>query len=83
MLYGLAQELRDQVEKGVSLSLMKGKVMASLFFEPSTRTSTSFETAMLRLGGNVVKVDHLNSSMAKGETLEDMGNHFSHLIYNC
>lgn len=54
-------------------SPMKGKVMASLFYEPSTRTRFSFETAMKRLGGEVVSTENARefSSAAKGETLED------------
>ncbi|MCW4050051.1 MAG: aspartate carbamoyltransferase [Candidatus Bathyarchaeota archaeon] len=52
--------------------LCKSKVLASMFFEPSTRTRLSFETAMFRLGGNVTTVaDPKTSSAAKGETLED------------
>lgn len=47
-------------------------ILASLFFEPSTRTRLSFETAMLRLGGQVLKVPDLdNLSLSKGESLED------------
>jgi aspartate carbamoyltransferase catalytic subunit len=50
-----------------------GKVMATLFYEPSTRTRFSFESAMLRLGGGVIATEHAGvfSSAAKGETLED------------
>ncbi len=52
---------------------LKGKIMASLFYEPSTRTRFSFESAMLRLGGNVITTENAKefSSAAKGETLED------------
>lgn len=54
---------------------MEGKVMASLFYEPSTRTRLSFETAMLRLGGSVITVaesaTNKISSTAKGETMHD------------
>jgi aspartate carbamoyltransferase len=51
---------------------MAGQVLATLFFEPSTRTRLSFETAMLRLGGQVVTVaDPKTSSAAKGESLSD------------
>jgi aspartate carbamoyltransferase catalytic subunit len=55
-----------------SLSLLQGKIMAALFFEPSTRTRLSFETAMLRLGGGVITVASVeSSSVAKGETVVD------------
>ena len=52
---------------------MRGKIMASLFYEPSTRTRFSFESAMIRLGGNVITTENAKefSSAAKGETLED------------
>ena len=54
---------------------MSGKVLATLFYEPSTRTRLSFETAMMRLGGQVVSVAEAktSSSAAKGETLFDTG----------
>ena len=54
------------------LSQCSGKVLANLFYEPSTRTSSSFHTAMMRLGGSVLSLtDVSNSSVAKGETLSD------------
>ena len=50
----------------------KGKKLATLFFEPSTRTRLSFESAMLRLGGQVLGfADASNSSAAKGESVAD------------
>ena len=50
----------------------KGKILATLFFEPSTRTRLSFESAMLGLGGNVIGFsDAMNSSASKGETVSD------------
>jgi len=50
----------------------KNKILASLFYEPSTRTSFSFQSAMLRLGGNVIGFsDSSSSSVAKGESLKD------------
>ena len=50
----------------------EGKVMATLFYEPSTRTQMSFQTAMLRLGGRIIGFDNpANSSVAKGETIKD------------
>lgn len=62
----------DALEKKKDAS-MKGKIMASLFYEPSTRTRFSFESAMLRLGGNVITTENAKefSSVSKGETLED------------
>src|SRR5947199_8627262 len=52
---------------------LAGKVLAGLFYEPSTRTRLSFEAAMLRLGGTTMGTDNARefSSAAKGETLED------------
>jgi aspartate carbamoyltransferase catalytic subunit len=50
------------------------KILASLFFEPSTRTRFSFESAIIKLGGNYINLEQANtSSIAKGESLEDMG----------
>jgi aspartate carbamoyltransferase catalytic subunit len=56
-----------------SSSLLAGRVMATLFYEPSTRTRLSFEAAMARLGGSVLSTESAGeySSAAKGETLED------------
>ena len=55
-----------------ALDLAKGKILATLFFEPSTRTRLSFESAMLRLGGSVLSVAEPGStSSVKGETLSD------------
>src|SRR6185295_4859849 len=52
---------------------LKGKILAALFYEPSTRTRLSFESAMMRLGGNVLSMENASetSSATKGETLED------------
>lgn len=52
---------------------LEGKILASLFYEPSTRTRLSFESAMIRLGGNVLTTENASefSSAIKGETLED------------
>jgi aspartate carbamoyltransferase catalytic subunit len=52
---------------------LSGRIMATLFYEPSTRTRLSFEAAMLRLGGGVIGTESAGhfSSVAKGETLED------------
>lgn len=60
--------------------LLGGKIMASLFYEPSTRTRLSFESAMYRLGGEVISTENAGefSSAAKGETLEDTIRTVSH-----
>lgn len=68
----LADDFRSQIKNKPAVDLMKGYVLATLFFEPSTRTRLSFETAMHRLGGNVIGFSSAEStSTAKGETLAD------------
>ena len=65
-------ELAGDFEKNPNQDLLKGKVVASLFFEPSTRTRLSFETAISRLGGKIIGfTDSSSSSVKKGETLHD------------
>jgi aspartate carbamoyltransferase len=73
-LFKEALNMEKIVKKGQS-DILKGKVMATLFFEPSTRTRFSFETAMLRLGGRVISNADMvsTSSFTKFETLEDTG----------
>ncbi len=69
-LFGLAEKIQQHPEK--YLDVCKGNLLASLFYEPSTRTRFSFEAAMLRLGGEVIGFDDPNgSSVAKGESLGD------------
>ncbi len=69
-IFKSAQNAKDKKIKGEPL---KGKIMATLFYEPSTRTRLSFESAMIRLGGQVIGTENAAefSSAAKGETLED------------
>ena len=65
-------ELASLFEKHPNRELLKGKIVATLFYEPSTRTRLSFETAANRLGGKVIGFsDAKASSVAKGETLKD------------
>jgi aspartate carbamoyltransferase catalytic subunit len=64
--------LTEEFEKQPTQKLLEGKVIATLFFEPSTRTRLSFESAISRLGGKIVGFsDASNSSVSKGETLND------------
>lgn len=69
-LYARTAKIMDNPEEYMDAN--KGKIQASLFFEPSTRTNFSFQTAMLRLGGQVFGfADPKSSSAAKGESLKD------------
>lgn len=70
-LFDIAHEMRLQVERNGVIDLLKGRILCSVFYEPSTRTSSSFETAMKRLGGEVVSITADQSSVMKGESLAD------------
>uniref|UniRef100_A0A673C992 Multifunctional protein CAD n=1 Tax=Sphaeramia orbicularis TaxID=375764 RepID=A0A673C992_9TELE len=70
-LFNVAHTLRLMVQKERSLDILKGRVMASMFYEVSTRTSSSFAAAMQRLGGSVVHFSESTSSTQKGESLAD------------
>jgi aspartate carbamoyltransferase catalytic subunit len=70
-LFSLADEMSGTMKE--QFGLCHGKIMASLFFEPSTRTRLSFETAMHRLGGSVITAADVGAtSLAKGESIADM-----------
>ncbi len=66
-----AERLLPVAKGDVHLPLLEGKVLANMFFENSTRTRMSFESAMKRLGGSVLNFSSAGSSVAKGETLYD------------
>jgi len=71
-IFGVAHEMRNMVERIGTFDLLKGKILANLFYEPSTRTSSSFMAAMQRLGGAVIPISEVRySSVAKGESLPD------------
>lgn len=70
-LLDIAQRLLPVAKGDVYAPLLQGKVLGNLFFENSTRTRMSFETAMKRLGGEVLNLSSIGSSVAKGETLYD------------
>ena len=66
-----AAQMEKYLEAG-GTDMAKGKILATLFYEPSTRTRLSFETAMNRLGGSVISTSDVTfSSVTKGETIED------------
>lgn len=70
-VFDLADEMAGSMPE--QSGVCQGKIMASLFFEPSTRTRLSFEAAMHRLGGRVITaVDIGSTSLAKGESIADM-----------
>jgi aspartate carbamoyltransferase catalytic subunit len=71
-IFALADGFADQVERGDPITTAAGLIMATLFYEPSTRTRLSFESSMHRLGGAVISsADMQASSAAKGESLAD------------
>jgi carbamoyl-phosphate synthase/aspartate carbamoyltransferase/dihydroorotase/carbamoyl-phosphate synthase/aspartate carbamoyltransferase len=72
-IFGRAEEMRAMVDRVHGVDLLKGHVLACLFYEPSTRTSASFIAAMERLGGSVIPITQgvQFSSVSKGETLAD------------
>ncbi|MBT3322515.1 MAG: aspartate carbamoyltransferase [Anaerolineae bacterium] len=71
-IFGVAHEMRGMVERVGTFDLLKGKILANLFYEPSTRTASSFMAAMQRLGGSVIPINEVKySSVSKGESLAD------------
>ncbi|GAB2232509.1 hypothetical protein Droror1_Dr00011546 [Drosera rotundifolia] len=72
-IFDVAREMEKIEKNSPGSQILKGYLMATLFYEPSTRTRLSFESAMKRLGGEVLTTENARefSSAAKGETLED------------
>lgn len=75
----LATQLKPLLESHLMLDLLSNRLLCTAFFEPSTRTRLSFETAMNRLGGRVISVEQgmVTTSSTKGESLADMGRVFA------
>lgn len=72
ILFAEADRLRAEVAQGKAITEQAGKIMANLFYEPSTRTSSSFAAAIQRLGGGFIPINDVKySSVAKGESLAD------------
>src|SRR5512133_313142 len=71
-IFGVAHEMQEMVRRVGTFDMLKGKILANLFYEPSTRTSSSFTAAMERLGGSVIPINEVKySSVSKGESLPD------------
>ncbi len=71
-IFAVAEEMRTMVKRVGTFDLLKGKVLANLFYEPSTRTSSSFIAAIERLGGSAIPINEVRySSVTKGESLPD------------
>lgn len=71
-IFSRASEMRQVVSSFGGVDILRGKILANLFYEPSTRTSSSFMAAMQRLGGTVIPITEVKySSVSKGETLID------------
>ena len=80
-LLAVAREMRIATEQKRVLNILNGVVLSIIFYEPSTRTSTSFDAAMKRVGGQTAILNESYSSTEKGET----GRHHSHSgpVYRC
>lgn len=78
LLFERTDEIKKLVEDSGGDERLKGKMMAALFYEPSSRTFSSFITSMQRLGGGIIPLNGMsNTSVAKGETLQDTVRVFS------
>lgn len=70
-LLQVADNMKQAVEQKGVLDILNNKLLCLMFYEPSTRTSTSFDAAMQRLGGRTIPIAVAHSSTVKGETLQD------------
>ncbi|KAI1258843.1 carbamoyl-phosphate synthase [Xylariaceae sp. FL1019] len=71
LLFTVAAEMRLGVDREGVLNTLRGRVLCTMFYEPSTRTSASFDAAMQRLGGRTIPITTSHSSVQKGESLQD------------
>lgn len=72
LIFKVADKMMISLNEGKKLDICNGKILATLFYEPSTRTRLSFEAAMIRLGGSVIGFSGTeSSSVSKGESLAD------------
>ena len=76
-LFAAADDLANKDQNGNLQEVLKGKIIATLFYEPSTRTRLSFEAAALKLGAGVIGTENGREALSavKGETLQDMRDH--------
>lgn len=78
LVFNTTRQMRELVEKKGGDDRLKRKILAALFFEPSSRTFSSFISAMQRLGGGIIPLPGMSfTSIAKGETLQDTARVFS------
>ena len=70
-LFTVAQEMYLAVTRQGIIDILRGRLLCTMFYEPSTRTSASFDAAMQRLGGRTVAISTSHSSAQKGESLRD------------
>ena len=82
-LFQAARAFSSQLEKPQPLTLLKNYTIAHLFFEPSTRTRTSFEIAIRKLSGNVLNFSSSHSSLQKGETIVDTALNIQAMKVHC
>ena len=71
VVFETAAAMKEMVASRRKSSILQGRILANVFYEPSTRTMCSFDAAMKRLGGDVISVSESTSSAKKGETIED------------
>ena len=71
VLFNTAQDIETKLMNSEVLDTLKGKILTNVFWEPSTRTASSFAAAIIKLGGNVLPFNIEHSSTAKGETFMD------------